>query len=173
MTPEEWLINSLRNGSEFSGLVAERSVRYQAIRFGLASPDEELSDVGSLASASAAYEQLQSWLDHDQGAGYLLAEQMSRRAGDAWLSGREMFLNDCTLECIPARPSQEAVALLRASDSGWLNNAFLLSSSPSSIGIEEGEFLTPAHLSALSKLVRGIIVSAFDGEAYVLYLEVA
>ena len=105
------------------------------------------------------------------GVNLLLVEDDLRLRTDPHLWGNAIFFGDAVVRWLDLLESATDVPeFLRRGASGYPLNAFLLRATSGSLGLSPGRRLDADAAEAIAERVCGIIVAAYDAEAYLVWL---
>ena len=176
---DTWIRSSLSEGSVISRVVASdlNMSAGEIYVVGVDHPeagfmeDFERGGVGSTAEADAADAAVARFISRVPGASLLLVEDDLALRTDPNLSGNAVFFGDRVVWWIDlAETASSVLDPLRSGASGYPLNAFLLGGDCGSLALSPGRSMADDAVAAIKKDVCGIIVAAYDAEAYLVWV---
>lgn len=170
MNALQWIRKSLSNGSPFSAAFAAEVTEAWAFHIAGAAPDSS-DDVDDNSRGKTDYDtraDLTRILGPVSGRGFLLAENMSLWEGHPGVHKPFVFSDENLLFWTPLDSDDDSAwRLLNASNSGWVLNAFVVDTNPRLV-VTEGARVSSAQSEVLAARVTHVIVSVFDGDAFLV-----
>jgi len=171
---DEWILSSLSGGLVISDAVASGLTLSAGAVYVLGDGEpavESSEDFARGHNGFGAEEALVRFISELPVANLLLVENDLALRTDPWLFGNAAFFGDLVVHWVDL-PGSVVLApeLLRRGASGYPLNAFLLRADSRTLGLAYGRGMTADSVDPIANEVCGVIVAAYDAEAYLLWL---